>query len=163
MKDDGQMILLSALVACIFLVLIALCLNSVRESAVLTQSAGLTRDEVDNVLWAQEACLRGSAATITGYSWDRRYEAANAFRAAAAPALAGMEKNLQRRGIAYTFTYSDTVARPYVTGIVPGDMECIGGIIVSRDGINVKIIGCGYDVLLFDGSARFEAARLVTW
>ncbi|WP_424358112.1 DUF7261 family protein [Methanocella sp. MCL-LM] len=163
MKDDGQMIVLSAVIACIFLVLIVVSLSSVRESAALNRDTCLSGDDAANVLWAQEACLRWSAATTTGYSWDRRYEAANAFRMAAAPALEDMEKNLQRRGIAYTFTFNDSAARPFVTGHPPGDMECIGGIIVSRNGGDAKIVGCGWDVRLYDRSAAYEATRLVAW
>lgn len=157
------MIVLSAVIACIFLVLIVLSLSSVRESATLNRDTGLPCDEAANVLWAQEACLRWSAAATTGYSWDRRYEAANAFRTSVAPALEDMEKNLQRRGIAYTFTFNDTAARPFVAGHPPGDVESIGGIIVSRNGADVKIVGCGCDVRLYDRSAAYEVTRLVTW
>lgn len=154
------MILLTAIVACLFLLVIALCLNSVAGSA-SAHSCGLSRDTLDNAIWAQEACLQGSATATVGYSWDRRYEAVSAFRSAAAPALAGMKKDLQRRGVACAFAYNDTAARAYVRD--RSDVESIAGIIVAREGGNVKIIGCGYDIMLTDGSARYAATRLEIW
>lgn len=156
MRDDGQMIMLTAVVACVFLALVGFYLYSVRESAAVMQSPGLSRGEVDNVLWAQESCLRWSAAATTGYSWDRRYEAASAYRSAATPALADMEQNLQRRGIAYSFTFDDTAARPYADG---KQTECIAGIVVQNEKGSARITGCGYDVRLSDGSASYKAAR----
>ncbi|CAJ36047.1 DUF7261 family protein [Methanocella arvoryzae] len=162
-EEDGQMILLSAVITCIFLILIVLCLNSVRESAAMPGYASST-EEAENVLWAQDACIRWYAAAATaGYSWDRRYEAANEFRTTTTHALAGMEKNLQRRGIAYSFTFNDSAARPFASGYSPGEVECIGGVLVSRTGAGVKIVGCGYDVRLYDRSANYEATRLVAW
>ena len=161
---EGQMIMLSAVITCIFLILIVLCLNSVRESAAMPGYASTPAEEAENVLWAQDACLRWyAAAATTGYSWDRRYEAANTFRTTTAQALAGMEKNLQRRGIAYSFTFNDSAARPFASGYPPGEVECIGGVLVSRGGDDVKIIGCGYDVRLYDRSAGYETTRLMAW
>jgi hypothetical protein len=71
-----------------------------------------------------------------------------------------MEKNLQRRSIAYSFTYDDTVARPYADG---KQTECIAGIVVQNEKGKARISGCGYDVRLSDRSASFEAARYQAW
>jgi hypothetical protein len=71
-----------------------------------------------------------------------------------------METNLQRRGIAYSFTYDDMVARPYADG---KQTECIAGIVVQNEKGNARIAGCGYDVRLSDGPASFEADRYQAW
>ena len=162
MEDRGQMILLTAIIACLFLVFITLCLNSVSESAVLPENHP-SRDELDNVLWAQDAGLRWSAAATTGYSWDRRYEAVSDYRSATVPALESLEKELQQRGIAYVFTYNDSAAKAYIAENPDGDAESVGGIIVAREGSDTKIVGCGYDVTLFDESVRFKVTRQKAW
>jgi hypothetical protein len=156
------MILLTAIVACLFLVFITLCLNSVTESSLPLENH-LSRDELDNVLWARDAGLKWSAAATTGYSWDRRYEAVSDYRSATAPALESLEKELQQRGIAYVFTYNDSAAREYIVENPGGDAESVGGIIVAREDGDTKIIGCGYDVMLFDESVRFKVTRLKAW
>ena len=164
MEDKGQMILLTAIIACLFLIFITLCLNSVRESAALPENH-LSRDELDNVLWAGDAGLRWSAAATTGYSWDRRYEAVSDYRSAITPARESLEKELQQRGIAYVFTYNDSAARAYITENPGGggETESVGGIIVASEGGVTKIVGCGYDVMLLDRSVRFKVTRLSAW
>jgi len=156
------MILLTAIVACLFLIFITICLNSVSESSALPENH-LSRDELDNVLWAQEASLRWSAAATNGYSWNRRYEAVSDYRSATAPAMESLEKELRQRGIAYVFTYNDSAAREHIAENPGGDAESVGGIIVVREDGDAKIVGCGYDVMLFDESVRFKVTRLFAW
>ena len=56
MKDDAQMIILSAMVICLCLIGMMACVVSVDTYISSRQSVYLSQDTVDNIQWAQDSC-----------------------------------------------------------------------------------------------------------
>ena len=170
MRDDGQMILLSAIVACLFLLAITAYVASVSSvasdlSADSNGDVKLCQADLDNVLWAQSVSFEWYGTATTGYAWNQRYEAARDFRTRTAVTEADLESNLLRRGIACTFTYNDTAAREYLNAhhMPADDAESVGGIIVTRGNDSAVVTGCGYDMGLTDGASSYETTRVTVW
>jgi hypothetical protein len=159
MGDDGQMILLSALIACLCLMGVVACVAAVDDSS-YNDGRFLSSDSIDNVRWAQDNALQWSAFYYSIYSWDSRAEAAARFKAEANSSMDSLSGVLLKHGLAYLFTYNDSLGGEYAA-LHPGNgTENIGGVLVEPSRGNVKIRGCAYDVIVDDGVTAYRMSQV---
>jgi heme/copper-type cytochrome/quinol oxidase subunit 2 len=160
--DRGQIMLLASLVVCICLILLAICLISVRE-AETAESLWQGDEALENLIWAQEIGLEHVARAIGNYSWDNREHLKEDFRNGADRLTDGIFRNLRARGIAFTYEYNATIAAQYAAGSVEPTLANLGGVLLRKSGNETRVCGCAYDAAITDGSARYSVTRIVTW
>jgi hypothetical protein len=163
MTDDrGQIMLLSALVACACLIILATYLYSVSASCSIERPA-LQRETVDNVIWAQDAGLFQAAGETERCQWEQRATLADSYKARAYIAVSSIERSMMARGIAYSFTFNESLAVSYLDDSGMSEVECIDGILVKKEDNNASVYGCTYDMSLTDGSSRYHMSTVKTW
>ncbi|OPY28518.1 MAG: hypothetical protein A4E28_01451 [Methanocella sp. PtaU1.Bin125] len=163
MTDDrGQILLLSALAACACIVALVVCLHSVNMSY-SADGPALTRETLDNVIWVQDAAFAQAAGEAGRCPWDQQASLARDFRSMAGLPVSGIEKSLLARGIAYSFSFNESLAIDYLDDGTMPDTECVAGVLVKRENDNASVCGCAYDMSLSDGSSRYCISTVKTW
>ncbi len=157
MGDDGQMLLLSALAACLCLFVVAPCVE-VADSPY--EESGHLSENAENVRWAQDSALRKAAFYSSAYPWDGREDAALHFRSDAVVSMDSLAGELLKHGVVYRFSFNDSLAGDYVATHPGNGTVNIGGALVEPAGGSVKICGCAYDVWACDGVNKYNASRV---
>ena len=160
MKDDAQMIILSAMVICLCLIGVMACAVSVDPSYSSRQSVYLSQDTVDNVQWAQESCLSHAAAISSIYSWQERSKAAELFCQMSSPDTNGLSDCLLKHGVSYVFTFNESLADAYLGAHQEPDAVNIGGVLVKSNSGSTKVYGCAYYAYVSDGISSYYASRV---
>lgn len=162
MGDDGQMILLSALVACLCLFGVVACVAAV-DGVSYEESGRLLDDGMENVIWAQDCALRKAAFYNSAYPWDSRAEAALRFKSEASSSLDSLASELLKHGEVYGFSFNDSLAGEYVAAHPGNGTEDISGVLVEPAGSSARICGCAFDVFAYDGVTTYRVSRVVTF
>ncbi|HTY91147.1 MAG TPA: hypothetical protein VMC84_08235 [Methanocella sp.] len=162
MDDLGQMILLSALLACICLLGVVACVAAVNDSA-YADGRHLSGDGMANIRWAQECALRRTAIFYTSATWDGRFHAVSGFKDAANSSSGNVSEELLKHGIFYRFTFNDSLAAEYAAAHPDNNMESIGGVLVERSGNTAKVSGCAYDISAEGRGVSYRLCRVITF
>jgi len=159
MADEGQMILLSALIACLCMVGVIACISAVCYDPG-TGSGYLSADTLDNVLWAQGSALSDAAKHQARDGDNSPKQMALGFMKDVNVSRDSLFHALLRHGVAYEFTFNDSLARNFLSANAGNGREAYEGVIVERHNGSVKIYGCAYDVTVDDGTARYQKSIL---
>lgn len=161
MKDDAQMIILSAMVICICLIGMMACVTSVDPSCIPSrQSVYLSPDTVDNVQWAQDSGLDHAAAISSIYSWPERSKAVDLFCQITSPESNGLSDCLLKHSVSYVFNFNESLAGNYL-GVHPEpDALNMGGVLVKPNSGSAKVYGCAYDAYISDGAISYHISRV---
>lgn len=151
------MIILSAMVACLCLIVVVACIATV---GIGMDDGYLSHDSIENALWAQDCALKHAASVSSSYSWSDRAIAADRFMKDSAPALNSLSLNLQAHGVAYRFALNESFAADYLNAHPASDTENIGGVLVQRSGAGSKIYGCAYDVSMSDDRTSYGMSQI---
>ncbi len=162
MGDDGQMILLSALVACLCLFGVIACVAAV-DGCTYMDSGRLSDDAMENARWAQDCALQKAAFYNSAYPWDSRVEAALRFKSEANSSLDSLASELLKHGEVYRFSFNDSLANDYVAAHPGNGTEDIDGVLVEPAGSSTRICGCAFDVFAYDGVTTYRASRVSTF
>ncbi len=161
MKDDAQMIILSAMVICLCLIGMMACVISVDPAYISsTESVYLSQDTVDNVQWAQEAWLDHTAAISSIYGWPERSKAVDLFCQKSSPEVSGLSGYLLKHGVSYEFTFNESTAGDYLGAHPEPDALNVGGVLIKPASGNAKVYGCAYDAYLSDGATCYRVSRV---
>lgn len=160
MKDDAQMIILSALVICLCLMGMMACVASVNMGVPSRQSVYLSQDTVDNVQWAQDLSLEHAAAICSIYGWPERSKAVGLFCQRSSPEVSGLSDCLLKRGVSYVFMFNESLAGSYLGAHPEPDAMNLGGVMVKPDSGNAKVYGCAYDAYISDGTISYRVSRV---
>jgi hypothetical protein len=158
MGDEGQFILLSALVACLCLVGVVSCVAAVNGPALKT--GYLSADTMENARWAGEDSLGKAAFYDSIYPWESRADAVSRFKADANSSMDSLTLQMLKHGVAYTFRFNDTLAREFAAA---NGLDDIDGVFVVPDGARARIAGCAYDLSADDGDAAYHVVRVATF
>jgi hypothetical protein len=162
MSDEGQMILLSALVACLCLFGVIACVAAVDGGA--DAENGLpTGHAMENTRWAQDCALQNAAFYNSAYPWDSRAEAALHFKSEADSSLDSLASELLKHGEVYRFSFNDSLAGEYVAAHPRSGAENIGGVLVEPAGGSARVWGCAFDMFAYDGVTTYRVSRVVTF
>lgn len=159
MDDRGQMILLSALLACLCLMSLIACLSALNGSA-YADGPQFSGDSLANIRWAQESALQHMAVYHSSSPWDERGHAVSGFKAAANASADNASAELLKHGVFYRFTFNDSLAAEYAAG---NSMEHIGGVLVDRNGNTAKVRGCAYDIDAEGNGVSYRLCRVITF
>jgi hypothetical protein len=163
MKDErGQILIITALIACACLIALAACLHAVSASGE-SERPVLKHDTLDNVLWAQDVGLFHAAGEAGGSPWEERASLADSFRSRASLPLSSIEGKLIDRGIAYSYAFNASAARDYVEDGDISLINCTGGVLVKRENDNASVCGCAYDVSVTDGASQYRISTVKIW
>jgi hypothetical protein len=162
MAEDGQMILLSALIACLCLVGVVACMSAVSFTPD-GETGYLSADTVDNILWAQDTAISDAVSHTTGGPWDERYRSALNFEKYVDRSIDGLSCCLLKHGVAYRFGFNATLAARIISLYPDKDMENVGGTIVERRNGSTTIYGCAYDVAIEDAWTGYKISSVKTF
>lgn len=162
MSDDGQMILLSALMACLCLIGVIACVAAV-DGGSYEERGYLSRDSMENVRWAQDGALEQAAFYYSVYPWESRVEAALQFKSEANSSLDSLASELLKHGVVYAFSFNDSLASEYEAAHPGNGIVNIGGVLVEPAGGSARICGCAFDVTAYDGITAYRASRVATF
>ncbi len=162
MGDDGQMIMLSALAACLCLLGVIACVAAVNDT-LYEARGGLSGGGLDNVAWAQDSALRRAALYSSSYPWEGRSEAALWFKSEASSSLDSLAGVLLKHGEVYEFSFNDSLAAGYVASHPGNGTLNIDGVLVEPAGGSARVCGCAYDVFVYDGVTTYRASRVATF
>jgi len=162
MDGRGQMFLLSALIVCLCLILLTACLTSIR-TVEASEEPSLEKDALDNVIWAMDEGMKQKAGEVGGASWEGRQCLAADFKGLSDGLIDDASRGMQKRGVAFYFTYDDALAEEYLNDSDNGEVEHIDGILMKKEGAIARICGCTYTVTLADGSAQYSASKVIVW
>ncbi len=160
MKDDAQMIILSAMVICLCLIGIMACVDSVDTYISSRQSVYLSQDTVDNIQWAQDSALEHTAAISSVYGWPERSKAVDLFCQRSSPEVSGLSDCLLNHGVSYEFTFNESLAGNYLGAHPEPDAMNMGGVLVKPGSGNTKVYGCAYDAYISDGATSYRVSRV---
>jgi hypothetical protein len=160
MGDEGQIILLSAFVACLCLLGVIACVDAVNGAAY--EDGGHLAD-MDNAGWARDCALRGAAFYGSACPWEGREVAATRFIAEAGSSMDSLSGVLLKRGEVYHFAFNDSLACEYAATHPGNGTVSLGGVLLEPDGGNARILGCAYDVFAYDGYAAYRESRVATF
>lgn len=160
MGDEGQMILLSALVACLCLFGVVACVEAVSDVSP-SKSVYLSSGSVQNILWTQDIALENAASYYSAYPWHARANAVTLFKKEAGLSMQNLSYSLLKHGAGYSFTYNDSLAGDYVITHRENNTENIGGVLVKDDNGTGRIHGCAYDVAVDDSFSKYQVSRVV--
>jgi hypothetical protein len=161
MKDDAQMIILSAMVICLCLMGVMACIDSVSApGAAIRESAFLSDVEVDNMLWAQDSGLGHAAAISSIYAWQEREDAASRFKQESVTVTGGLSDYMLKHGASYQFSYDESAAAEYLAEHPRPDAVNMGGMLVEPHEGNARIYGCAYEVKVRDGTTSYKVSRV---
>ncbi len=162
MDGEGQMIILSAIAACLCLLGVVACVSAV--DGPLNSGAGhLSDGGLDNARWAQGCALERAALYSSSYPWERRDDAAHKFMSDVNASMDSLEGELFRHGIIYKFSLNGSLAGEYVASHQETDTLSIGGVILKREKDNARVYGCAYDVSAFDGVTAYNESRVMVF
>ena len=161
MGDDGQMILLSALMACLCLLGVIACVAAV-DGCTYAES-GCLSDCAENVGWAQDCALQKAAFYNSAYPWDSRAEAALRFKSEAGSSLDSLGSELLKHGEVYRFSFNNSLAGEYVAAHPGNGTVNIDGVLVEPAGSSARICGCAFDAFAYDGVTTYRASRVATF
>jgi hypothetical protein len=160
MGDDGQMILLSALVACLCLMGVVACVTALDDTA-YRGNMYFSADMLANARWSQENALERTADYYSAHPWDDRVAAAYGFKSEANVSADSLGLALLKHGAAYQFLYNDSLAGEYAA-LHPGNgTENVGGVLVERSGNKAMLRGCAYDMAVGDGAITYRVSRVI--
>jgi hypothetical protein len=163
MRDDrGQIITLAALAVCVCMIMVAMCLGSIREA----QPAGQPwpgAETLENIVWAQDAGLQDAAGITGTYAWDSRGELEKDYRDRVAVLAADISNKMLAQGAAFTFEYNATLAALYAAGKNDTTLTGSNGLLFRKNVSTCRVCGCACDVSLTDGSSRYSLSRIVLW
>jgi len=159
MKDDGQMILLSALVACICLLGVVACITAVDDGH-RSRTGYLSADSMENIRWAGDSALKDAAAHNTNDAWEERSKMAEGFEDDVNSSMESLSHALLAHGVAYSFSYNDSLAGEYAMANPGNDTENNGGVLVYRNNGKARLYGCAYDIVADDGAVRYRLSRV---
>jgi hypothetical protein len=160
--NDGQMLLLSALIACIFLAGMAVLMNSMDSACNSGAQDFLCEDTFNNAIWAQQNGMSDSVAKYcTGFSWGQREDAAHALSQRSLIVASALSGYMERHGSAYVFELNDTLSREYIISHGLKGVESYDGVIVTDNGGTAAIYGYGYDVMATDGHRTYKKSGFV--
>jgi hypothetical protein len=159
MKDDGQMILLSALIACLCLIGVVACITAV-DDGYRSRTGYLSSDSIENIQWARDSALKDAAAYNTNDAWEKRATMALGFENDVNASMESLSYALLKHGVACRFSYNDSLAGEYVTANPGNDTENLGGILVDRNQGRARLYGCAYDMFADDGSTSYRLSRV---
>ena len=160
MDEEGQMILLSALVACICLFGVVACVEAVGDGSP-QESRYLSSVSVQNILWTQDTALENAASYYSADPWPKRADAVAMFKNEANLSMQNLSYSVLKHGTGYSFTYNDSLAGDYAASHPENDAENIGGTLVKDNNGSEKICGCAYDVAIDDSFSKYEVSRVV--
>ena len=161
MGDDGQMILLAAMVTCLCLIGVVACVAAV--DGISYRDNGDLSDRGDNVAWARDCALQKAAYYNSVYSWDSRAEAALRFKSEANSSLESLGSELLKHGEVYRFSFNDSLAGEYVMAHPGNGTLNIDGVLVERAGNSARIRGCAFDIFAYDGVTTYRASQVATF
>ena len=161
MGNDGQMILLSALVACLCLFGVVACVAAV--DGVPDDGSGHLSCRMDNVVWARDCALQKAAFYNSAYPWDCHEEAALRFKREVNSSMDSLGSKLLKHGEVYGFTFNGTLAGEYLAAHPGNGTLNVDGVLVERSGGSTRICGCAFDVLIYDGDATYSASQVATF
>lgn len=157
------MILLSAIIACIFLISIAMFTASIRDAERLSEENTLDRYTVDNALMAQDRGLAFAGNSVTGYPWATRHEAVAAFKMSGRQVLSDISADMLKSGVAYSFRYDDLLTAGYSASNPEEVMESLDGVLIKNENGVTVIHGYGYDARFTDGETSYTGSVIKTW
>lgn len=160
MGDDGQMILLSALVACLCLFGVVACIAAAGGAY---GEGGHFPDGMENVRWAQDCALGKAAYYNSAYPWDGRGEAASRFKSDAGSSLDSLAGELLKRGEAYVFSFNSSLAGDYLASHPGNGTVNIDGVLVEPSGGSARICGCALDVSVYYGGCVYRESRVLAF
>ena len=163
MKDDAQMIILSAMVICLCLIGMMACVASIDTSVSSRQSVYLSQDTVDNVQWAQDSWLSHAATVSSVYGWQERSKAVDLFCQRSSPEVSGLSDCLLKHGVSYVFRFNESLADKYLNAHPEPDAMSMGGVLVKPNSGNAKIYGCAYDMYISDGTTSYRVSRVTVF
>jgi hypothetical protein len=162
MGDDGQMILLSALVACLCLFGVIACIAAV-DGSTDADSGRLSGHIMENARWAQDCALQKAAFYNSAYPWDSRVEAALRFKSEANSSLDSLASELLKHREIYLFSFNDSLAGEYVAAHPGNGTVNIDGVLVEPASSSARICGCAFDVTAYDGVNAYRASRVANF
>lgn len=158
MDDRGQMILLSALLACLCLMGVVACVSAMDYTA-YEEVPALSTDYISNAVWAQESALQRTAHYHSSSSWDSRAKAVSEFKAQANKSADSMALVLLKHGVSYRLSYNESLAREYAA--LHNDTQGIGGVIVEKKGNEAMLKGSACDITIDDGRTSCLISKVV--
>jgi len=158
MDEGGQMILLSALLACLCLMGVVACVSAMDYTA-YGEEPVLSTDYASNVVRAQESALQRAAHYHSSSGWDSRAKAVSEFKSAANISADSMAIVLLKHGMSYGFFYNESLASEYAA--LHGQTEGMGGVIVEKKGKLAMLKGCACDLVIGDGSRSYRVSKVV--
>jgi hypothetical protein len=162
MDDRGQMLLLAALAVCVCLVLLASFITSIDEVGSVDKPRS-GKNVLENLLWAQDSGLEHIARVTGNYSWDRRQDLGDDFRNDVDGLIDGIARDMRAHGIAFIYTYNDSLASQFAAGKGDAMLTDSGGVLLKKSGNETRVCGCAYDVFMSDLSAQYRSSRVVFW
>ncbi len=161
MGDDGQMILLSALVACLCLFGVVACITAVDDGAYA--DSGHLSNHRDNTRWAQDLALQRAAFYSSTYPWESREEAALQFKTEANSSLNSLAGELLEHGDVYGFSFNSSLADEYAAAHPEDGIVNIDGVLVEPAGGSASICGCAFDMSVYDGVDACRISRVLSF
>src|SRR5271157_562624 len=159
MKDDGQMILLSALVACLCLMGVVACITAV-DGGHRSNTGYLSTDSMENIQWARDSALKDAAIHNSNDNWGERAKMARGFEEDVNLSMDSLSYVLLIHGVACRFSYNDSLAGEYILANPGNDTENMGGILVDRNKGQARLYGGAYDMVADDGYACYRQSRV---
>ena len=163
MRDDAQMIILSAMVISLCLIGVMACVVSVDPAVSSRQSVYLSQNSIDNVRWAQESWLEHAATISSIYGWQDRSKAADLFCKRASPEASGLSDCLLQHGVSCDLAFNESLAGSYFGAHPEPDALNMGGVLVKQDSGNARVYGCAYDMYVSDGTTSYCMSRVITF
>lgn len=157
MDEGGQMILLSALLACLCLMGVVACVSAM-DYTTYEEEPALSTDYVSNAVWAQERALQRTAHYQWSHNWDSRAKAASEFLAGANKSADGLALVLLKHGMSYRLSYNQSLAYEYTA--LHDQTEGIGGVIVEKKGNEAILKGFAYDIFIGDGRRSYQVSKI---
>jgi hypothetical protein len=162
MDGEGQMMILSALVACLCLIGLVACIAAV-DSGLYAEAGYLSDGGLDNVRWAQECALEKAAFYSSSYPWESRDEAALKFISDVNASMESLSGELLKHGIIYKFSMNRSLACEYVASHQETGTLNIGGVIVRQEKNKARVCGCAYDAFAYDGVTAYNESRIMVF
>ena len=162
MDDRGQMILLSALFACLCLMGVVTCVMAA-DNFSYQPDVGFSSDDMINARWAQENALQRTAIYDSTGPWGDRAQAALAFKAGANASANNESTALLSRGVVYRFSFNESLASEYIAAHANNGSENIGGVIMAQSNSTAKVAGCAYDIEVTGRDISYNLSRIITF
>jgi hypothetical protein len=160
-RDDAQMIILSAMIICLCLIGVMACVVSIDHSySDHMESVYISHDMVNNVRWAQDSWMDHAATISSIYSWPEKSKAVNLFCQRSSPETSGLSDDLLKHGVSCDLTFNESLASNYLSAHPEPDALNMGGVLIKPDSGNTKVYGCAYDMNISDGVTSYHLSRV---